>query len=215
MVLGDILGDMPMESSDDDLEMPDSVQLAGSQEDEVEESQLTTRGRSDQREYAPAEDEDALRRGGRLAPAPDDFPDVGGGHPLVDLDDDNSIPMDLDSDTESAGPGCTLHDDSMTALAIRDPLTAGGTPKRGPRKRSKAARAHHAHRQQREYWQGALPAHAGLVPALTVTLDSLGMSEVPYALPVDATVAGQTSGAHTLDVDGTLVPWQSRQQHPT
>ena len=79
----------------------------------LEESQLTTRGRSDQREYAPAEDEDALRRGGRLAPAPDDFPDVGGGHPLVDLDDDNSIPMDLDSDTESVGPGCTLQDDSM------------------------------------------------------------------------------------------------------
>jgi hypothetical protein len=30
MVLGDILGDMPMESSDDDLEMPDSHQLASS-----------------------------------------------------------------------------------------------------------------------------------------------------------------------------------------
>jgi hypothetical protein len=44
-------------------------------------------------------------------------------HPLVDLDDDNSIPMDLDSDTESAGPGCALgvcpHDNSMTALALR------------------------------------------------------------------------------------------------
>jgi hypothetical protein len=135
----------------------------------------------------------------------------------VDLDEDNSIPMDLDSDTESAGPGCTLgvcpHDSSMTALALRDPLTAGDKPKRGPRKMSKAARAQRARRQQRQYWEVALPAHAGLAPALAVNPDSLGMSEVPCALPVDATVAGQTSGAHTLDVGKTLV--QSRRQHPT
>ena len=109
-------------------------------------------------------------------------------------DEDNSIPMDLDSDTESAGP-------------------AGKLPKHGARKRSKAARAQHARRQQRQYWEGALPAHAGLAPTLAVNPVSLGMLEVPCALPAAATVAGQTISAHTLDVSETLV--QSSQRQPT
>jgi hypothetical protein len=109
-------------------------------------------------------------------------------------DEDNSIPMDLDSDAESAGP-------------------AGEKPKHGARKMSKAARAQRARRQQRHYWEGALPAHAGLAPTLAVNPVSLGMIEVPCALPAAATVAGQTNSAHTLDVSETLV--QSSQRQPT
>ena len=101
-------------------------------------------------------------------------------------DEDNSIPMDLDSDTESAGPGVALdacpQGGSMAAPALHATLTTGDKQKRqhGSRTRSKNDRA------KRERWAQPhlrardvpYPEPGGPAPSIVLNLDTLGQGEV-------------------------------------
>ena len=102
--------------------------------------------------------------------------------------EDNSIPMDLDSDDESAGPSVILDacpqggSESMAAPALHATLTTGDKqkPQHGPRTRSKNDRA------KRERWAQphlrvrdvSYPEQGGPAPSLVLNLDTLGQSDV-------------------------------------